>query len=105
MDVFALKRGFSAIASRAFGARLVHHHCVRQFRLLIPNPLSKRFLGFYSVRIQPSDVNLFIPLTQSEKDIKRISEKFKLVSKGNRSFKLEYDGYSSENCNRNIIKE
>jgi len=45
-------------------------------------------------------VNLFIPLTQSEKYIKRISEKFKLVSKGNRSLKLEYNGYFSENCNK-----
>jgi len=53
MDVFALKRGFSAIASRAFGAQSVRHHCARQFRSLIPNPLSKQFLGFYSVRIQP----------------------------------------------------
>jgi len=51
MDVFTLKRGFSAIASRAFGARSVRHHYVRQFRSLIPNPLSKQFLGFYNVRI------------------------------------------------------
>jgi len=58
MDVFALKRGFSAIASRAFGARSVCHHCARQFRSLIPNPLSKQFLGFYSVRIQPNEVFL-----------------------------------------------
>ena len=46
IDVFALKRGFSAIASRAFGAQSVRHHYARQFRSLVPNPLSKRFLGF-----------------------------------------------------------
>jgi len=51
MDVFALKRGFSAIASRAFSARLVRYYYVRQFRSLIPNPLSKQFLGFYNVGI------------------------------------------------------